>query len=442
VNEDMRGGASRVSHYVQTLRSKMKYPKNLLVLSAGDMLSPSLMSTLFYGKQMIQANNMIGLNYSAFGNHEFDFGLDILHQRLNESNFTWINSNIGLPFATTENIVVNVGPVKVGLFGVLYNFGPVDKNIVIHDVMDAAKVQVSKLKQAGAQFIIALTHQVAPDDCKLTYLPGIDLIIGGHDHRMKSNHDCGFCSYVKATQDWQDIWHLTVNFNFSTPVITYTSIPITGDMPTDPEMENLISLEGTEHVLRTQESNLADYIVDKLRQFTQTDIAFLNAGSIRGNKYYPAGPITKGTIMGILPFLNYATILSINGTVLKQALENGVSQVELISGRFPAPSGFKLEFSLQRPVGDRVILMQYKNASGVYVDIEPDQEFTMATSDFLYSGGDQYYMFQSLPRLSDPDNEQVLSVIVMDAIREEETISPTVDGRIVQLNELALSHSF
>jgi 2',3'-cyclic-nucleotide 2'-phosphodiesterase (5'-nucleotidase family) len=134
------------------------------------------------------------------GNHEFDFGVKVLESRMNESQFVWLNSNVQLPFPTVENVVIQVGPVKLGLFGILFAFGPSDKSVVIKDMIQTSKEQVAKLKQKGAQYIIALTHQSAAEDCKLsTTVSGINLIVGGHEHRMQANTDCGQAPFIKVS---------------------------------------------------------------------------------------------------------------------------------------------------------------------------------------------------------------------------------------------------
>ena len=65
----------------------------LLVL-AGDFLSPSVASSVFKGEQMIAALNAAGLDLATLGNHEFDFGDDVLIQRMREANLQWVVSNV------------------------------------------------------------------------------------------------------------------------------------------------------------------------------------------------------------------------------------------------------------------------------------------------------------------------------------------------------------
>ena len=70
----------RVTHWINVLCFS-------LLLMSGDTISPSVESITYKGQQMIEAWNMIGLDYATFGNHEFDFGPDVLRERMRESKF-------------------------------------------------------------------------------------------------------------------------------------------------------------------------------------------------------------------------------------------------------------------------------------------------------------------------------------------------------------------
>lgn len=70
-NNISRGGVSRAAYYIQQVRNRRKaFPNHVLVFSGGDMLSPSSLSSLFRGSQMVEVNNYLGLNASVLGNHE------------------------------------------------------------------------------------------------------------------------------------------------------------------------------------------------------------------------------------------------------------------------------------------------------------------------------------------------------------------------------------
>src|SRR5712691_6128191 len=122
VDGGARGGLARVL----TLRKQiMTESPNALFLLAGDTISPSVESNTYKGGQMIEAWNASGLDYATFGNHEFDFGPDVLRARMRESHFKWLAANVidkqtGKPFADTpEFIVREFDGVKVGIFGIV-----------------------------------------------------------------------------------------------------------------------------------------------------------------------------------------------------------------------------------------------------------------------------------------------------------------------------------
>src|SRR2546429_9849347 len=90
VDGGRRGGMARLATLVKRLRAA--HP-NVVFAHAGDMLSPSPMSTLLRGAQMISVLNAPGLQVATFGNHEFDFGAAVLRERMAESRFVWLSAN-------------------------------------------------------------------------------------------------------------------------------------------------------------------------------------------------------------------------------------------------------------------------------------------------------------------------------------------------------------
>ena len=106
------------------LKQERARSANSVTTLGGDLLSPSVMSGLTQGAQMITLMNAIGLDYAGLGNHEFDFGDDVLAQRMAESNFTWIATNTmgrdGKPFGGAEaSVMRQFGDFKVGFFSLL-----------------------------------------------------------------------------------------------------------------------------------------------------------------------------------------------------------------------------------------------------------------------------------------------------------------------------------
>ena len=94
-----------------------------LLMIAGDFLSSSVESTVFKGEQMVAALNADGLDLATLGNHEFDFGIDVLLKRMAEAKWEWVISNVldnatGKPIGGAAPYVVRTfGPLKVGVIG-------------------------------------------------------------------------------------------------------------------------------------------------------------------------------------------------------------------------------------------------------------------------------------------------------------------------------------
>ena len=121
VQHGTEGGLGRLL----TLRKRIQAESpNTLFLLSGDTIAPSVESNTYKGAQMIEAWNAIGLDYSVFGNHEFDFGPDVLQQRMKESRFGWLGANVvskktrKIYADTPEYVVREFGGVKVGIFGI------------------------------------------------------------------------------------------------------------------------------------------------------------------------------------------------------------------------------------------------------------------------------------------------------------------------------------
>jgi 2',3'-cyclic-nucleotide 2'-phosphodiesterase (5'-nucleotidase family) len=100
-----------------------------------------------------------------------------------------------------------------------------------------------------------------------------------------------------------------------------------------------VPLDTRNETVRVKESPIGNLIADLMREATGADVALINGGGIRGNAVTPAGPLTRGDVLKILPFANKVVKLEVSGDALRAALENGLSQHERTAGRFHQVSG-------------------------------------------------------------------------------------------------------
>ncbi|WP_195837559.1 bifunctional UDP-sugar hydrolase/5'-nucleotidase [Halorhabdus sp. CBA1104] len=191
------------------------------------------------------------------------------------------------------------------------------------------------------------------------------------------------------------------------------------------------TLDAREKVVRREESNLGNYVAEKMRNHldADVDVALMNGGGIRTSEQYGPGTLTQRDIINIFPFGNRLTVLEVTGETLRSALENGVSEVERLSGRFPQVAGMEYTWDMSNEVGERI--------TEVTVDgdpLDPDTTYALATNNFISGGGDGYEMLADAPQTLKPVNGPLLSSLLIRRIEAETPIAPERDGRITVKN--------
>lgn len=451
------GGLARVA----ALRERVarESPHTVLVL-AGDFLSPSTMSSAFQGEQMVAALDSAGLDLATFGNHEFDYGQQVTRDRMRESRFTWLSSNVldpktGLPFGDAVSFVLRqYGQIRVAFIGLTTpdtaELSKGAQGLRFLDPVKAAREAVTRARRARADVIVALTHLYLAEDRKLAAaVPEIDLILGGHDH--DSLHaTVGRTLIFKAGSDAVSLGRidLSVRVGASRQVeATWALLPVTDQLPEEPRTaavirqyadglqarlgvrvgETAAALDTRNEVVRTQESAVGNLVADLIRDATFADVALINGGGLRGNAVTPAGPLTRGDLLKILPFGNKVVKLAVSGAALRAALENGVSQVEKTAGRFPQVAGLRYRFDPARPAGSRLLSVEVGGKP-----LDPQATYTLATFDFVAGGGDGYTMFKEARLLVPPEVGPMDSDLLLERLKLG-SIAPALDGRIQRL---------
>ena len=463
VDGGTRGGLARVL----TIRKEaLKKNPNTIMTLGGDTLSPSVETRTYRGKQMIDAWNQVGLNYSVLGNHEFDLKTNELVERIKESEFKWLAANVidsktGKTFADLPPFVIHeVNGIKIGILGLLLpetkETSSIESHLQITDFCRSAQRNISRMRAAGARTIIALTHMFMAQDKKLAKCaPGIDLILGGHEHTLLQSSSNG-TPIFKMWADAREVGKFDLFIDKKTGRLSsmdWTIIPVTDDIAEAPEFAPVVAkyrslldelsvrvgatsvpLDALSHSVRSKETDIGNFIADSYRAAVEADIGFVNGGSIRADLAYNPGPLTKRDVLSMLPFNNPIVKVEVTGKLLLDILEHSVarSREDNEPGRFPQVSGLRFTFDASKLPGQRVI-----SASVGDKAVALDARYTIATSDFLVSrGGDGYTMFKEAKILLDAKDAPKDSEVFEKAIRESPnaTISPRVEGRIVRLN--------
>ena len=414
LDHDRIGGIARIA----TLKKQFQNQnENTLLLMAGDFLSPSVFNSVksptgekVAGKQMIAAMNAAGVDLTIFGNHEFDISYDVLQQRINESNFQWIASNVyhktasgkilfqknnvDIPTSWKKTFINDNGvSFTIGFFGLTLpdNKGGDPEYISYDSTLYAAKEMYAALAPF-CDAVIAITHQDVKEDSMIAVaVPKLTAIIGGHEHDMQFEN-VGSVIISKAHSNARSVFHLKLLLNrknnSTSTSIVHELTPVDTTIKQDyltkiicdrwmgaakeyfkkagfsPDMEVCKSftytLDGKDASVRNGPTNLSRLITDAMLWAAETkgcDAAILNSGSIRVDDFITP-PITQYAVLRALPYEGKICIAKMKGWFLKKLIDSAAHLKN---------EGAFLQYSFKPgklPIGDSV---SYSIAIGDYL---------------------------------------------------------------------------
>ena len=464
VDNGKRGGLGRILTLKRQIETESP---NTIFMMAGDTISPSVESITYRGAQMIDAWNLVGLDYATFGNHEFDFGPEVLVERIKESRFAWLAANVidrqtSKPFGGALPFVIReFDGVKVGIFGLVLPETRITSRpgatVEFLDPCETAKKTVANIRAQGANTVVALTHLSMREDKEVARCAGIDVVIGGHEHSLLQSSSGG-APIFKVTSDARELGRIDLNIKKTTGAvesIDWQVIPVDATVKEDTEIFQLkrkyakilrelaipvgrtsVVLDARSAANRQQETNVGNFVADAFRKAVTADVALINGGSIRADATINPGRLTRRDVLGILPFKNKVVKLEVTGATLRAALEHGVarSSEDAEPGRFPQVSGLKFSFDAKRPAGSRIVDISIGGRP-----LNENQKYTLATTTFLaIDGGDGYSMLKEGRLLVSPALGPMDSDALQRAIRAVRSIAPRVEGRIKRLDTPSL----
>ena len=447
----MVGGAAYLARTIQAERSKN--PDGTLLLSAGDMFQGTPVSNIFKGRSVTDVMNYLKFDAMAIGNHEFDWGMDVLQHLVASSRFPYLSANIKdergryLPGVKPYVIVMRKN-VKIAIIGITTPEVPRIttpgrfKHMTVDRPEDILPRFIRKAKDEGAMMIIVLSHLGLDADKDLAQSnPGIHVIVGGHSHTALENPVvAGNTIIVQAGAYGLYLGVLKLKIDPDTgKIIRHTEetelekVMAGKDRPYDKELASIIQAyygriekEYSKVVGETsvplvryhqRESNIGNFICDTMRKKTGTDIAFINSGAIRNN--IPKGRITLEQVFTLLPFDNILVTMKLTGKqileILEQnaKLEHGILQV----------SGIAIRHDISEPAGFRVREVHIGRRS-----LDPERTYTVTTIDFLVAGGDAFSPFKEGKNIM---YGTALRDVFVSYLEKHSPISPRIEGRII-----------
>jgi 2',3'-cyclic-nucleotide 2'-phosphodiesterase (5'-nucleotidase family)/inosine-uridine nucleoside N-ribohydrolase len=455
------GGLARVATIKKQLATEKR---NVIVTLAGDFLSPSVASGIFRGIQMVESLNVMELDIATLGNHEFDFGSEVLRQRMDQADWDWVVTNVldaatGQPMGgAAPYLVREYGDLKVGFLGLCLAGAEINprntEGLDFLDPFEAAGGVLEELEREEVDLVIALTHLDYADDVRLAQrFPRIDLVLGGHEH-FPITSQVGGTLITKPGSDARFISRIDVSRPHSEAAIEkhFELVAVSEDIEDDPATATVVAdweaqideqldvivgstsqpLDAVAESVRSGESNLGNLMADAMRRATGAEIAIINGGSIRSNRIYPAGELSRRDILAIHPFGGVVCEVEVPGSVVLRALEHGVSRLGESVGRFPQVSGLRFSVDPDKPAGNRV--------QDVFVGeeaLDAERLYRVAVGDYMLDGGDGYSMFADARVLVDGEEGPLLVSALAETVETQGQVGPEIEGRIVFASQVA-----
>jgi 2',3'-cyclic-nucleotide 2'-phosphodiesterase (5'-nucleotidase family) len=365
-----------------------------LVLSGGDNWTGPAISTWFEGASTVEVMNAMGYNAAAIGNHEFDFTVNGLRDRIAEAQFPYLSANIRLagsgdiPDFTTPYVIREVSGVHVGLVGLTTLSTPYSTfptHVADYDFIpyaEALEEWVPQIWDAGAEIVLVIGHICHGEMSALVPVAhqlGISMIGGGHCNQLvaETSQDVAL---IQAGWQMGHYAKLEIEFDLDEGTVRdlTPSLAVNTGGTADPVVAAIV--QGWEEAAAVELSVIIGYVQQTTGRTSATmqnlvtdswlfvyptaDIAMTNAGGIRQS--IPSGDITRGTIVSVLPFQNNLVELELTGSEVIACLDGN-----LIVGGMTAIGG-------------------HFHSDGT--PLKADSVYSVLTTDYLYARDDHCFL--------------------------------------------------
>lgn len=429
------GGVSRVATLVGM--TKMTEP-NVLFLHAGDISIGDLFFNKNFQVPELQILNALNLDAMTVGNHEFDLGPEALLGSLQYAfpiaadAFPMLTANIDFSDPTISDLqnyltpftIKEFGDLKVGIFGITTPATNLISNpspaVVSEDIINIAATIVSTLRSSEyCDVVILLSHLgIDLDKVIAQYVPGINVIVGGHDHYKYEQPITltdpmgGTTWIVQAGSNYLNAGKMSLLVNGTdVQMINYQLIPIDSNIPQEPTIQAIVDnmitdIESTycipfftqqlgyansffseeaEELLQigTHDTPIGNLVADAFRSLTSTDISIQATGSTalplwQGN--FTLGDIFRinGYGFNVTNTLGFQLVtFNLTGADILAGLTFGLTEIEYTDEYLLQVSGIEYTYDGTKPVNERLVSAKINNDQ-----INPTATYSVTANEF------------------------------------------------------------
>ncbi|PYO88508.1 MAG: hypothetical protein DMD66_07370 [Gemmatimonadetes bacterium] len=474
------GGLSRAATALETLRAR--YPGNLVLFDAGDLLQGNPFATFFgrYDKRQPQpiVDALNALQYDAVtpGNHDFDFGVDFLRRAATEATYRYVAANVvddsgKALFAPTA--VISRGAIKIGVTGLttpgvmLWDRAQLAGRVRVGRIAEAGPAALAALDRAGVDLKVVLIHSgfgessydtsgVGPENdaaALAAMTPKPDLVIVGHTHREIRDTVIKGVHFVQPKNWVQSLAVVHVSLakdtaragRYRVTAVRSDLIPL-ANVAESPRFTQRVratheaarlwagtpigsASAGFEaRYARAQDTPLLDLINEVQRRRAGTQLSAAAVFDVQTG--IPEGDVHQRDLVGIYPYENTLRAVKISGQQLREYLEHSARYFnsyepgrpvinDSIAGfNYDVVSGVVYNIDLSRPAGLRIRGLAYNGKI-----VQAGDSFTMAVNSYRQAGGGAYAMIARARVIYDKGED--IRELLVDEVRRARTIQAT-----------------
>ncbi len=423
------GGLARLASAIDLVRKDAG--ESVLLLDAGDLIGDTMIADLTQGQALIRVFNHLKYDAMTFGNHEPDFGIPTLRDRIDEAKFPFLAANLtnrreGDSFVKPY-LIKQIAGVLVGIIGLTYPKTPwttSPKNVEQLEFLDpvaSLSFQLPRMHRDGAELIVVLSHLGLSGDKKLANaVSGLDVIVGGHSHnRMERAERVGNTLIVQAGAHGSDLGRLVLTIrdgkimSHRHTLTLLDHAKIQPDTATDKLVTELLrphasalnenvgsaaewlvraqTIAGQEARKRDEESPIDSLFADIVRNSLKADIAFLPG--VGYGVAIPPGPITAAQLRQLAPHDGKLVTMRLSGAQVLDVLEKAVTNVfsddpKLKVGGMIQISGIRFQYDPERTIGQRILMVEPFEGKW-----KLNHLYRIATNSMLAEGGHNQHTF-------------------------------------------------
>ncbi len=446
------GGADALVRAVREQRATN--PDGTIYLDGGDSLHGTALSNFSQGGAVVELMNLAGLDASAVGNHEFDFGIDELLSRIDEADYPFLGANIvskgdgKAPEWATPYKIFDLHGVRVGVIGLATVSTPITtlpsnvENLRFEDPAEAINRLVNQLVPSQADLVVVVGHlgvfssgtAVRGELADLAEgIQGVAALVGGHTHQLFAGELAGIPT-IQAGEAGTALGRIDIAYNAKRRRVRSSRVEVlplgaeTFDVPqvqeliakyrknVDGLMQEVIAVaEVTIERSRRGESAMGNLVTDAWRSQVDAEFVFQNPGGVRSS--FDQGPVTYEDLYRVLPFENTVVMVDLTGAEIEELLLQGATAGYL------QVSGLRYTIDISRSPAEVV---------STDPELEADRTYRVSINNFMAEGGDGLEILNRRPEAVDTGIafRDVVAAWLRSETARGRKIQPLVDGRV------------